>query len=214
MSDFKEVEDFLRVLDSEFKSKINLYFIGGVVLLYQELKPATKDIDLIVRSRKDFSALKNALEKLKFESLKPDFSYSRLNLSEIFQKDNLRLDLFEREVCGKFFLSDNMVKRSRKILSFNNLNVFLVSNEDIFLFKSMTEREGDLSDCIALAKRGLNWDVVLSELLYQSRAKNKDVWITWVGERFDILEERGLNIPIMSDVNKLRDAFFRSLEGD
>jgi hypothetical protein len=107
-----------------------------------------------------------------------------------------------------------MALRSKKILSFNNLNVFLVSNEDIFLFKSMTEREGDLSDCIALAKRGLNWDVVLSELLYQSRAKNKDVWITWVGERFDILEERGLNIPIMSDVNKLRDAFFRSLEGD
>ncbi|MFP4568252.1 MAG: hypothetical protein ACLFN8_04885 [Candidatus Woesearchaeota archaeon] len=69
-----------------------------------------------------------------------------------------------------------------------------------------------MSDCISLAKRGLDWSVILDELLYQSKAKDKDVWITWVGERLDILVGRGLNILIMSEVDKIRDKFFKRFD--
>ena len=75
----------------------------------------------------------------------------------------------------------------------------------------MTEREGDLEDCIALAQRELHWGTILSELKEQIEHLNNPVWITWVGERLDILKERGLNIPIMGEVNKLREKYFEDL---
>lgn len=44
------------------------------------------------------------------------------------------------------------------------------------------------------------------------RQSNQDVWVTWVGERFDLLAERGVDIPIMDDINALRDKFFADFE--
>ena len=48
-----------------------------------------------------------------------------------------------------------------------HLNIFLCSNEDVFLFKTLTERPGDLEDCIALSRKGLDWNRILSELKHQ-----------------------------------------------
>ena len=49
-----------------------------------------------------------------------------------------------------------MVERAREYLILDKLAVYLCSNEDVFLFKTMTERSGDIEDCISLAKRGIN----------------------------------------------------------
>ena len=76
----------------------------------------------------------------------------------------------------------------------------------------MTEREGDLDDCIKLVEPGVEWEIILHELQNQMNLQEQSVWITWVGERLDILEDRGLIIPIMKKVNKLRDEFFDALE--
>ncbi|MFH1916204.1 MAG: hypothetical protein ABIJ21_02985 [Nanoarchaeota archaeon] len=46
----------------------------------------------------------------------------------------------------------------------------------------------------------------------QIRTSGNKVWITWIGERLDILEERGLNIPIMKDIDSLREKFFGDFE--
>ena len=59
---------------------------------------------------------------------------------------------------------------------------------------------------------GINWGIILEELISQIEKSCQDVWITWVGERLDMLEEKGINIPIMKDVNKLRDEYFYQLE--
>ena len=95
---------------------------------------------------------------------------------------------------------------------FHHLEILVCSKEDVFLFKTLTEREGDIQDCIALAQHGLNWDAILEEILAQIKTTGKNIWITYVGERFDILEERGVVIPIMKKVNALRDTYFESLE--
>jgi hypothetical protein len=48
------------------RKKINVYVIGGAVLLEQGLKTATKDVDIIVESKKDFLAFQEALEEFGF----------------------------------------------------------------------------------------------------------------------------------------------------
>ena len=35
---------------------------------------------------------------------------------------------------------------------------------------------------------------------------------TWVGERFDILSDKKVDIPIMNELNILRDKFFDNLD--
>ena len=105
-----------------------------------------------------------------------------------------------------------MRKRAKKLLTLPHLDLYLCSNEDIFVFKTFTEREGDLKDCIALAEKGLDWDSIIGEIQAQIHHGGEDVWITWIGERLDILMEKGLNIPIMDKIDKLRDTYFEELE--
>ena len=76
----------------------------------------------------------------------------------------------------------------------------------------MTERDGDLIDCESIAFAGIDWKIVLQEIKTQIRHSKQDVWITWIGERLDILEDRGMEMPIMNDINRLRNKFFDDLE--
>lgn len=105
-----------------------------------------------------------------------------------------------------------MRKRSKKLLELPHLVVYLCSTEDIFVFKTFTEREGDIQDCISLAEKGLDWNSILTELQEQIRQSGEDVWITWIGERLDLLVEKGLNIPIIAQIDTLRDRYFEALE--
>jgi len=213
IENFKHIEEFFKELNNNLKNKIEIYVIGGATLLYRGMKTATKDIDVIVYTKKEFLEFENTLKSISFKDKIPGKEYTHMNLSQIFQRDDFRIDLFEKEVCGKFALTKEMKERSEKILDLDNLKVFLCSNEDIFLFKSMTEREGDIVDCINIATmQNINWKVILEELQNQIKQSKQDVWITWVGERFDILEERSLDIPIMKDIDRLRDEYFNNLE--
>lgn len=72
----------------------------------------------------------------------------------------------------------------------------------------------DLEDCISLAQGGLDWDVILGELQEQIRASGNKIWITRVGERLDILKERGLVIPIMGGIAKMRRTYFEEYESN
>ncbi|MCK5107850.1 MAG: hypothetical protein KAQ83_03925 [Nanoarchaeota archaeon] len=212
ISEFNQINELFKEMGEIIDSPINIFVIGGAVLLYQGLKPVTKDIDIVVETKLEFLNLQKFLKKIDFKTEIPGKDYNHMNLSQIFKRDDFRIDLFQKNVCGGFSLSDGMIKRGNLILDLNNLKVFLVSNEDIFLFKTMTEREGDLEDCISLAKGGLNWDIVLEELQNQINLSKKDVWITWIGERMDLLVDKGLVIPIMKKLDKLRGNFFDALE--
>lgn len=213
INNFKHIDELFKEINNSLETELKMYIIGGAALLHRAMKTATKDIDVIVSSKKEFIELQNKLKSLNFKGVIPGKEYTHMNLSQIFQREDFRIDLFEKEVCGKFALTEEMQERSEAILSLNKLKVFLCSNEDIFLFKTMTEREGDLTDCISIATtQTINWKIILSELQNQIKRSKQDVWITWVGERLDILEERELDIPIMKDIDKLRDEYFNNLE--
>ena len=212
ISDFKQIESLFKEIDQYLKIKVHIYLIGGVVLLYQELKPATKDIDLVIVEKHEFIAFEQALKTARFKSKIPTDVYKKMNLSQILVRDDFRIDAFHQTVCKKFSLSEGMRKRAKKLLTLPHLDLYLCSNEDIFVFKSFTEREGDLQDCISLAQRGLDWNSIIDEIQAQIHRCGEDVWITWIGERLDILMEKGLNIPIIDQIDKLRDTYFEELE--
>jgi hypothetical protein len=135
-----------------------------------------------------------------------------MDISQILIREDFRIDLFCKKVCRGFSLSKEMKQRAIKIFTLNKMSVFLCSNEDLFLFKTLTEREGDLEDCISLAKKGLQWENILNELKVQINESKRPVWLTLVGERLDILEERGLVIPFMNELNEMREKYFEDFE--
>lgn len=211
ISDFKQIKEIFEETEQQLTSNIKMYIIGGAVLLYQGLKPATKDIDVILPNKESYNTILETFISLGFKRKEPTETYKKMEVNVILEKGDFRFDLFLQKVFRKISLTDEMRNRAVKILTMKNLDVFLCSNEDIFIFKSMTEREGDLGDCITLAKRGINWDIILKEIQSQIKHSGEDVWITWVGERLDLMMKRGLNIPIMDQIDKLRNTYFEEL---
>ncbi len=212
IEEFSTIRGLFMEIDSKLESRMAVYVIGGAVLLYQGIEPGTQDVDLVVKDADDYDSFKETLQILDFKPKKPDAGYHRMGLDQIMARKDFRIDLFNRIVCGKFSLSENMIKRAVKILPLKNLEVHNCSNEDIFAFKTMTERPGDIDDCIALAKRGLDWDIILKEIQEQIRRSGQDIWITWINERLELLEEKKVNVPIIKKTSELTKEYYKMLE--
>jgi hypothetical protein len=214
ISRFEDLFKLFEEIDMTLLEKADFFIIGGTMLLYHELKKSTKDVDIIVDSRQEFLSVQEALKKIMFTTKAPTIEYKNVDLSQIFLRNDFRIDLFFKVVCKGFQLSETMKKRAEKVRSYDHLDVYLCSYEDVFLFKTFTERPGDIEDCIALAQKqiALDWEAILKEVKNQIKISGKRVWITWIGERLDILEDKGLNIPIMKEINKLREDLFKDLE--
>jgi hypothetical protein len=135
-----------------------------------------------------------------------------MELSQIFVKGDFRIDVFHRKVCKCFMLSNNMIKRAKLIQNEKYVSIYHCSLEDIFMFKSMTDREGDLADCQNIVRKEPDWQAILSEMKHQIKESKKEIWITFIMERMDILEDRNIPIPIIEDIRKMSEQFYESLE--
>src|SRR3989338_9105465 len=127
INNFKQIEELFKEMDKVMRHKIKVYTIGGAVLLEQDLKIATKDVDVVVKTKDEFIELQHSLQKIGFKLQIPGKEYSRMNLSQIFQRGEFRIDLFEKEVCGKFSLSKGMIGRARKVLNLYHIELFFCS---------------------------------------------------------------------------------------
>lgn len=214
ISEFKQITDVLEEVDKQLANQVNIYLIGGGMMLYHKLKIITKDVDIVVETNREFKAFEDALIKIGFLGRIPTKEYSKVDLSQILERGDYRIDLFKKTVCKGFSLTESMKRRATEVLKQRHLTLYLCSPEDIFMFKTFTERDTDIDDCMAITQKKLNWNAILEEITAQIKNSGNPVWITWIGERLDILEEKGLFIPIMSQVNKLREAYFNIWEKD
>ena len=212
ISTFEELEKLFAELDKALDEKIHCYIIGGAVMLYHGLKAATKDIDIVVNSQREFTAAEKTLKHIGFTTKIPTLEYKKVDLNQIFVRDDYRIDLFQRTVCKGFMLSEKMRERAQKITALKNLTISLCSTTDILMFKTLTEREGDIDDCLLLAAKGVDWKAMLEEIQDQIKNAGHPVWITYIGERLDLLAEKKIVIPIMKEVDKLREEFYDYLE--
>ncbi len=123
ISDFKQIEALFSEINQHLNRMVRIYIIGGVVLLYHNLKPATKDIDLIIREKAEFTAFEHALAQVGFKSKIPTGPYKKMNLGQILVRDDYRIEAFHKTVCKRFFLSESMRKRAKQLLELPHLVV-------------------------------------------------------------------------------------------
>ncbi|MCA2004106.1 MAG: hypothetical protein LDL06_05020, partial [Candidatus Nitrosotenuis sp.] len=144
--------------------------------------------------------------------------YEALDATIIMERsDKMRFDVFTRKVCGKLEIDGKMQSRAAFYRSFGNLDVYLMSGEDIFLFKGMTERTADLDDMRIFVERGIDWDVIKDACFSQ---KKSALWADFLGGKLlDLKERYGIDAPIIKDMldkadMDLLERAFRRIIGD
>ena len=163
--------DFFRLLGETLSAETDLYLFGGEAMRIRALKRATKDVDAVVEDERAFQLVGNTLKSMGYRPLRGreiTETDRKLRTSAILTKEDYpRVDLFVRQICGAFLLSNTMKARV-DTREFGELKVHILSNEDLFLLKSITDREGDVYDMLTLAKApGFDWHTVIQELYQQ-----------------------------------------------
>ena len=195
--------DLVGALDNighKLKKKMKIYLIGGCAMTFMGAKAATKDIDVVVTSVREEMYLTKAMKDSGFERVnKPAKEYKSLDATSILERpDKMRFDVFTRKVCGKLEIDEKMQSRATFYRTFGNLDVYLMSGEDIFLFKGMTERTADLDDMLIFVQRGIDWNIIKDECFSQKKSTQ---WADLLGIKLlDLKERYGIDAPIIKDM--------------
>lgn len=202
MFNTQELEGWLNDVAKALDSPCSVYLIGGCAMCFKDLKSATKDVDAIVMSKEEFSTLDKAILKAGFKrstDLEDEFYLTAL---AVYEKGSSRIDVFLREVGKMLKFTSAMKQRASLHKLMGKMKVYTASSEDIFLFKAMTPRPGDVDDCIALIRTPLNYETILEECVSQSRKEHK--WHFWLYEKLCAIENSaGVEIPIKSQVYQI-----------
>lgn len=195
----KHLEESLEELGGELRSGVTAYLIGGVNLILRGLKDTTKDLDLVLGDEESFEDVKSSLEKLGFREItEVARTYEKMKPSSMMEREGSpRWDIFVGQVAGAIHLTEGMKDRAEHFKDYGDLSVRLVSPGDIFLFKAITDREGDLEDAALIARREeIDWSLLFEELLIQEGRVSGIPSLT-VLETLDVLKERyGMEVPI------------------
>ena len=184
--------------------ELTVYLIGGGALTLDDLKNATKDIDLIVRRKSELKQLWSVLRSAGYEPQgELAEEYDELEAAFILEKNHRRFDVFHEQVAGVLYLSDPMISRSRHLFTEDGLSVRMVSLNDIFLFKSVANREDDVDDMIRIAEGGIDDDVIVEEVMTQLEFLGSDDFISSMKKKLDRLEDQGFEFDIHRDVETL-----------
>jgi hypothetical protein len=209
-------------LNTITKSSLTLYLIGGGAMAFYGIKVATKDIDIILTNQKDLNTLKTALIATGYKEPNPleiTRAYHQMQTSIILENpEGFRWDLFLTKVCGKLTLSIDIQNRAKPLYQNSHLEVFIVSKEDLFLFKAITNRDVDLDDTRILAQSGLNWTIITQECKNQSQ--NSDA--CWEDALYQTLQDLktkySIEVPIEKTLRKsaeqkiIETALFKQIE--
>ncbi len=159
-----DIENVLQKAGLFLKKPIEAFLIGGCAMTFRNLKPATKDADLLLEDELSEKILFDALREADLTELFPGSYQIDVKAKDILiTKDGLQFDLFAKNVLGGLHLSKNMKKRAEKHAEYGKLVVYIASKEDIYLFKAITDRPypRDYEDMITLQQSGLDWKKVI-----------------------------------------------------
>jgi len=214
--------DLINALDeigTKLEKKTQIYLIGGCAMTFMGAKAATKDNDVIVTSPENAKNLIKSMEDAKFMRINNlTREYEALDATVIMERaDKMRFDIFTKKVCGKLEIDEKMQSRATFYKTFGNLDVYLMSGEDIFLFKGMTERTSDLDDMLIFVQRGINWDIIRDECFSQ---KKSTTWADLLGTKLiDLKGRHGIDSPILKEMLDMADMdllekSFKKIVGD
>lgn len=201
MFDRKYLKNEIDKLDGVLTEHIKLYLIGGGSMSFQNLKDATKDIDVVVRSENDMSLLKSALAQMGYSVPAIRGPYKQMQASAIMEnKDGFRWDIFVNVVCGGLKLSDAMADRATNLFSMDRVSINMISLEDIFIFKSITSRERDREDMYLLFLQGLDFNLIRDEITWQNDNSMSAAWVAFFFNGLEeVVERYSIVIPFFDE---------------
>ena len=208
IDDIGSIIELLDEMSSVLDGHVDIYMIGGGAMMFLGSKGYTKDLDLVVSGDREYHMIIKALSEMGFISDRPTKGMDNVNLSDTLVRGAYRIDLFDRTVCGCLRLSDSMKERSTKRYESEKVSLLSCSPEDIFILKSVTEREGDLSDCnnlIRVAER-FDWPSFLKELELQM-GFGEPIWITYVVERLIRMNFESRNPGVLKAVTSMEGTY-------
>ncbi|VVC03398.1 Uncharacterised protein [Candidatus Bilamarchaeum dharawalense] len=190
-------------IGNRIKKPMAIYLIGGCAMSFRGLKDFTKDVDIVFKSKLDYETFCDALFGAQYhQPIIIKTEHENLHAMKMFEnKDGFHLDLFIRQVIRKLVLSKSMVQRAELHKKYGNLSVYLLSKEDIFLFKGLASegRQRDLPD-MQILYPNLNWKVILEELNSQKLSKDlKELFVRRL-EAFN--QQYRLDVPILRELKK------------
>ena len=179
-------------LGDHLETTVDAYLLGGGNLILRGLKDSTKDVDLVVKDGQTFVAIAESLQDLGYEERGDlEAAYNQLDPSIVLEKEGSpRWDIFVETVAGQLQLTEAMIERCDQSFEYGNLHVHLLSLTDIFVFKSITEREGDLEDVALIAQQAdLGWEGIFEEIKTQEDLTGRFFSFA-VLDILDVLKER------------------------
>lgn len=191
-------------LSKNIDTDLSMYIIGGENMRIRKLKPRTKDCDIVIDSSNSLKTLIKALENIGYQSKNKNvFSKNDRRVApykKFVYPNRSDIEIFYTDIARKFYLSPRMKTRSQEYKTFGKnkkLRLFLVSNEDIFLLKSVTDREGDLFDMTQLVQHGDNfdWSIVWDELENQEKDLQKHFYTRFLDGIEDFVQRTQIKPP-------------------
>lgn len=191
----EELFDVLNGVSVSLEHEVDAYLIGGLGMMHHGLKATTKDVDVVFTNRTGGNLFEDALRSIGFRGVTevPD-EYIALEATTIMEGPNgIRFDIFVERVCKKLYLTWSMKERASSLHLDGQLRLMATSPEDLFLFKSVTDRDDDLADMALLAGLGLDWPVILDEL--RSDIRNRRYLPHLVVKLTALEKEYGIVVP-------------------
>lgn len=193
------------------------FLIGGENMRIKGLKPRTKDIDIVVETKEDYNSLMDAITKIGYQP-KGDLDFSKEDLriypSIIMQHTNRsRVDLYTKKILRTLSLSQKMISRA-DLADFGNLRLGILRNEDVFLLKSVTSREGDIQDMAALVNMNytgnskfrqtdFDWDIVWDEINEQEKESHTQSFSEIIRDNIEwLIQQTGITPPIRNKLQR------------
>jgi len=163
----------LEKVGNGFESLAVAFMLGGGAMCFRNQKISTKDLDLVFENKPQALAFSGKLSELRFKKKSGlETEYEEMKAEGIWEEEEggFRIDVFAGKVCDALELSKDVRERSEGLGVFGKLEVRMFSNEDVVLFKSVTERERDVDDIAAVIKTAsLDWNAIKKEIEGQTK---------------------------------------------
>ena len=204
--DKEYIDAELEKIGIRIQRTVKIYLIGGCAMSFRGLKESTKDIDIVFKNMEEYKTFTEGLFGAQYhEPFVIKSEYAHLEAMKMYEnKDGFHLDLFVGHVLRKLKLSDSMIVRAEFYKKYGNLSVYLISKEDIFLFKGLASeaRKRDLAD-MKVMYPNLEWSVITKELSSQHLSMELISW--FVSRLEEFRETNKLDVPILKELKKLVD---------
>ncbi len=204
-------------IGKNLQKQTRAFIIGGENMRIKGLKPRTKDVDVVLENTDDYNSIMDALTKLGYTP-KGNIEYSKEDLrlypGIIMEHVNRsRIDLYTKKILRTLSLSSKMISRA-DLADFGNLRLGILKNEDVFLLKSVTSREGDVQDMAALVnmtyagsgqfrQTDFNWDIVWDEINEQEKESHTQSFSEIIYDNIEwLIEQTGITPPIRNKLQR------------